>query len=238
MTNKANVESASQWRGGRVANGFTHLSPRRRRMPLQVALAQLIGNYLRRECPTKYLKSGPKFPFENISAAVAFGVALFLSNNSFAYWVSDCVQYGGTRACIPTDNPAPVAGVFDIDTKTNCNLFTGEDGERINDGRLTSMLQFAAAGDPLPWPYVSITSYCPNFPHEYGYTPRLLDYSSNCRDGYQSTSDLVPDSHAVLCVPGPTIYHDKPPSCPGKKASLFGVGDPIYPLIGSSSYDV
>ncbi|MCD2345035.1 hypothetical protein LRH25_32490, partial [Ideonella azotifigens] len=34
------------------------------------------------------------------------------------------------------------------------------------------------------------------------------------------------------------IWHDKPASCPGKKASLFGVGDPIYPLIGGSSYDV
>ncbi|GAA0763239.1 hypothetical protein LRH25_32385 [Ideonella azotifigens] len=34
------------------------------------------------------------------------------------------------------------------------------------------------------------------------------------------------------------LWEDKPPFCLGKKASLFAVGDPIYPLIGSSSYDV
>ncbi|WP_343996112.1 hypothetical protein, partial [Ideonella azotifigens] len=41
-----------------------------------------------------------------------------------------------------------------------------------------------------------------------------------------------------VCISERDVWHDKPASCPGKKASLFGVGDPIYPLIGSSSYDV
>jgi len=43
---------------------------------------------------------------------------------------------------------------------------------------------------------------------------------------------------ASMCVPTDHKWHDKYLVCPSKKASLFGVGDPIYPLLGGSSYDV
>ncbi|WP_343997004.1 hypothetical protein, partial [Ideonella azotifigens] len=56
--------------------------------------------------------------------------------------------------------------------------------------------------------------------------------------GHNGYGDIYAGDNVICVADGLHVWHDKPAMCPGKQASVVSVGDPIYPLIGVSSYDV
>ena len=141
------------------------------------------------------LRLGQRFaPMIRLLVALWFLGMAGLPEIAHAFWLADCA----VLTCIPPDNPAAVAGEYDhtVDMYNGCTRIGYVDGGKRNNGQQTYMYEFYEYTAPpyYPWPY-SLANHCGSYPG------RLLVYTSYCRPGYSSTSDVMPGTFRYLVGP-------------------------------------